>query len=141
MSATAKQTPQEESTDGNPSQSREERFRALRSRLAASTKANHADVIAEHKRMKLEPAHLAKLDRKKAEAEMKLSKQDAEDAGEDFDRKRAWDWTMEESEAWDRKLAGKQRNRDESGFAGSLGSCFCVLIHRLYTGCRKVVQT
>lgn len=141
MSATAKQTPQEESTDGNPSQSREERFRALRSRLTASTKANHADVIAEHKRMKLEPAHLAKLDRKKAEAEMKLSKQDAEDAGEDFDRKRAWDWTMEESEAWDRKLAGKQRNRDESGFAGSLGSCSCVLIRRLYTGCRKVVQT
>jgi len=97
--------------------SREERFKALRSKLAASTKANHAEVIAEHKRMKLNPAHLSKLERKKVEAEMKLAKVDAEDAGDDFERKRAWDWTMEEAEAWDRRLAEKQRNRDEAAFA------------------------
>jgi pre-mRNA-splicing factor SYF2 len=99
------------------SETREARFKALRSRLAASTKANHAEVIAEHKRMKINPAQLSKLDRKKADAEVKLAKQDAEDAGDDFERKRAWDWTMEESEAWDRRLAEKQLNRDESGFA------------------------
>jgi pre-mRNA-splicing factor SYF2 len=99
--------------------SREERFKALRSKHAASVKANHAEVIAEHKRMKLNPQHLSKLDRKKAEAEIKLAKADAEDAGDDFERKRAWDWTMEESEAWDRRLAEKQRNRDEAGFAGN----------------------
>lgn len=69
--------------------------------------------------MKLNPANLSKLDHKKAEAEMKLAKADAEDAGEDFERKRAWDWTMEESEAWDRRLAGKHRNRDQAGFAGT----------------------
>jgi len=97
--------------------SREERFKALRSRLAASNKANHDEVIAEHKRMKINPAHLTKLDRKKAEAEMKLAKQDAEDAGEDFERKRAWDWTMEESLAWDRRLAEKKENRDKAGFS------------------------
>jgi pre-mRNA-splicing factor SYF2 len=99
--------------------SREERFKALRAKHTASTKANHDDVIAEHKRLKSDPAHLAKLDRKKAEAEMKLAKQDAEDAGEDYERKRAWDWTMEESLAWDNRLAEKQRNRDEAGFAGN----------------------
>ena len=69
--------------------------------------------------MKLNPAHLSKLDRKKADAEMKLAKADAEDAGDDFERKRAWDWTIEESEAWDRRLAEKQRNRDQASFAGN----------------------
>ena len=103
-----------------PTLSREERFKALRAKHAASAKANHDDVIAEHKRLKTDPSQIAKLDRKKAEAEMKLAKQDAEDAGEDYERKRAWDWTMEESLAWDKRLAEKQRNRDEAGFAGKL---------------------
>jgi len=67
--------------------------------------------------MKINPSVLTKLDRKKAEAEMKLAKQDAEDAGEDFERKRAWDWTMEESLAWDRRLAEKKENRDKAGFS------------------------
>jgi pre-mRNA-splicing factor SYF2 len=108
--------------------SREERFKALRSKLTASIKANHAEVIAEHKRMKLNPQQLTKLDRKKAEAEIKLAKQDAEDAGDDFERKRAWDWTMEESLAWDRRLAEKQQNRDESGFAGNIQHHYGILI-------------
>lgn len=120
MSETTEQPPKTETSPTKTSElSREERFKALRSKLAASTKANHAEVIAEHKRMKLNPTNLSKLDRKKAEAEMKLAKADAEDAGDDFERKRAWDWTMEESEAWDRRLAEKQRNRDQAGFAGT----------------------
>jgi len=108
------------STSTNDMPSRTERFKALRTKLAESTKANHAEVIAEHKRMKLNPAQLTKLEHKKAEAEMKLAKQDAEDAGEDFERKRAWDWTIEESLAWDRRLAAKKQNRDEAGFHGAV---------------------
>jgi pre-mRNA-splicing factor SYF2 len=120
MSETTEQPPKTETSPTKTSElSREERFKALRSKLAASTKANHAEVIAEHKRMKLNPANLSKLDRKKADAEMKLAKADAEDAGDDFERKRAWDWTMEESEAWDRRLSEKQRKRDQAGFAGT----------------------
>lgn len=120
MSETTEQPNKTESPPTKSSElSREERFKVLRSKLAASTKANHAEVIAEHKRMKLNPTNLSKLDHKKAEAELKLAKADAEDAGEDFERKRAWDWTMEESEAWDRRRAGKQRNRDQAGFAGT----------------------
>jgi len=113
------QSPQPNASSSKTAElSREERFKALRSKHSASIKANHAEVVAEHKRMKLNPQHLSKLDRKKAEAEIKLAKVDAEDAGEDFERKRAWDWTMEESEAWDTRLAEKQRNRNEAGFSG-----------------------
>jgi len=105
------------SQNSDSATSRLDRFKALRAKLAESTKANHAAVIAEHKRMKIDPSAITKLERKKAEAELKLAKQDAEDAGDDFERKRAWDWTIEESLAWDRKQAGKQANREESGFS------------------------
>jgi len=118
MSKTASvHSPASSSISTDTSLSREERFKALRSRLSSSAKANHADVIAEHKRMKLDPSQISRLERKKAEAEIKLAKQDAEDAGDDFERKRAWDWTMEESLAWDKRVAKKQQNRDEALFA------------------------
>lgn len=121
MSTSSKETT---SSSGAPL-SREEKFKALRSKLAASTKANHAEVIAEHKRMKIDPASLSKLDHKKADAELKLAKQDAEEVGDDFERKRAWDWTMEESEKWDRRVAQKAQNRDAAGFAGT-PAMFCL---------------
>src|SRR5277367_52552 len=140
MSGSSKETAST-STSSTPL-SREERFKALRSKLVASTKANHAEVIAEHKRMKIDPVSLSKLEHKKADAELKLSKQDAEEAGDDFERKRAWDWTMEESEKWDRRLAQKAHNRDQAGFAGITKShSVCANFSRLYTDCRKVVQT
>ena len=121
--------------------SREDKFKALRSKLAASTKANHAEVIAEHKRMKIDPVSLSKLEHKKADAELKLSKQDAEEAGDDFDRKRAWDWTMEESEKWDRRLARKAQNRDQAGFAGmNEMRSVCTNLFRLYSDCREIVS-
>jgi pre-mRNA-splicing factor SYF2 len=132
MSGSSKETAST-STSSTPL-SREERFKALRSKLVASTKANHAEVIAEHKRMKIDPVSLSKLEHKKADAELKLSKQDAEEAGDDFERKRAWDWTMEESEKWDRRLAQKAQNRDQAGFAGIAKSCIlCVLTFPDYT--------
>src|SRR5271156_3013781 len=92
--------------------------------------------------MKIDPVSLSKLEHKKADAELKLSKQDAEEAGDDFERKKAWDWTMEESEKWDRRLAQKAQNRDQAGFAGITKSCsVCANFSRLYTNCREVVQT
>ena len=41
---------------------------------------------------------------------------------------------MEESVAWDRRLAEKQQNRDEAGFAGTprhYRILICQIIHRL----------
>jgi pre-mRNA-splicing factor SYF2 len=43
-------------------------------------------------------------------------KADTEAAGEDFERKRAWDWTVDESEKWDRRMEKKQRHRDDVAF-------------------------
>jgi pre-mRNA-splicing factor SYF2 len=65
------------------------------------------------------------VERKQAEAELKLAKHDAEENGDDFERKRAWDWTIEESLAWDERNDRKQQNRDEAGFSGMSGSGVC----------------
>lgn len=142
-----KDSPKEETNDDPPkdnndtpsesASARAERFKDLRAKLAASTKANHADVIAEHKRMKVNPVLITKIERKKAEAELKLAKFDAEETGDDFERKRAWDWTIEESLAWDRRNEGKQINRDEAGFAGTF--LLCVAYHRLHADCGKSI--
>ena len=34
----------------------------------------------------------------------------------DFERKRAWDWTVEESEKWDRRMDKKARHREDVAF-------------------------
>jgi pre-mRNA-splicing factor SYF2 len=57
------------------------------------------------------------LHRKHAIASHKLLKADVEDAGEDFERKRAWDWTIDESEKWDKRMKKKAAHRDNTAFA------------------------
>jgi pre-mRNA-splicing factor SYF2 len=56
------------------------------------------------------------LNRKSAIASHNLLKADTEAAGEDFERKRAWDWTIEESERWDKRLKKKEAHRDDQAF-------------------------
>lgn len=71
------------------------------------------ETAAESQRLATDPAMLSSLSRKHAFASHNLLKADTEAAGEDFERKRAWDWTIEESEKWDRRMEKKQRHRDD----------------------------
>jgi pre-mRNA-splicing factor SYF2 len=60
---------------------------------------------------------LARLERKKKQAEAMGEKQEARETGEDLERKRAWDYSIEDNENWDKKLEKKGRRADH-GFAG-----------------------
>ena len=40
---------------------------------------------------------------------MLRTKQEAEERGEDLERKKNWDWTIEENEEWEKKLKRKKR--------------------------------
>ena len=93
------------------------RFAALRARNAASRKSNLQDTKHEMQRASVDPSQLTSINRKKDIAQHKLLKAEVEEGGEDFERKRAWDWTIEESERWDERLAEKARKRDENQFA------------------------
>lgn len=92
------------------------RWKALQSRAKSSLATNRAEVYAERRRQQHDPSQTAKLERKKAEAEFKLAKAEAHEAGEDFERKRAWDWTVDEAARWDRRVAKKSRHAADVAF-------------------------
>ncbi|KAL3476952.1 SYF2 splicing factor-domain-containing protein [Aspergillus californicus] len=104
--------------DGASSKSRQrqERFKALQARAKSANERNLKETAAETQRLATDPSILSSLSRKHAFASHNLLKADTEAAGEDFERKRAWDWTVDESEKWDKRMDKKQRHRDDVAF-------------------------
>ncbi|KAK9774298.1 putative SYF2 splicing factor-domain-containing protein [Seiridium cardinale] len=92
------------------------RFRALQARAKKSSSQNLAEATKESQRLASDPNALNVLQRKRDIAAQKLLKADTEEAGEDFERKRAWDWTVEESERWDKRVKKKAAARDNTAF-------------------------
>jgi pre-mRNA-splicing factor SYF2 len=95
---------------------RQERFKALQARAKSSAQKNLKEAALESQRLATDPNLLTSLNRKHAIASHKLLKADTEAAGEDFERKRAWDWTIEESERWDKRMKKKEAHRDDQAF-------------------------
>ena len=93
------------------------RFKALQARAKNSSETNLKEATRESQRLATDPSQLTALHRKHAIASHKLLKADVEDAGEDFERKRAWDWTIDESEKWDKRMKKKAAHRDNTAFA------------------------
>lgn len=81
-----------------------------------SSATNLKEVYAERRRQSTDPSTSSKLQRKKNEAEFKLARAEAAEAGEDFERKRAWDWTVEEAERWDRRVEKKKKHVADVAF-------------------------
>ncbi|CAI7674124.1 unnamed protein product [Penicillium discolor] len=108
----------EDTKDDGASKARERmnRFKALQARAKSATERNLKETAAESQRLTTDPALLNTLSRKHAFASHNLLKADTEASGEDFERKRAWDWTVDESEKWDRRMEKKQRHRDDVAF-------------------------
>lgn len=92
------------------------KFRALQSRAKTSSTANLTAAQTEAHRLANDPSQLATIQRKSAVANQKLMKADIEDSGGDFERKRAWDWTVDESEKWDERIAERAAHRDNNAF-------------------------
>ncbi|KAI4121947.1 MAG: hypothetical protein LQ347_006688 [Umbilicaria vellea] len=95
---------------------RQDRFKALQARAKKSAERNLKEAAAESQRLATDPTLLSSLSRKQAFASHKLLKADTTAAGEDFERKRAWDWTIEESEKWDKRMEKKERHREDVAF-------------------------
>ncbi|KAI1661738.1 SYF2-domain-containing protein [Daldinia decipiens] len=92
------------------------RFRALQARAKVSSDQNLAETTKESQRLATDPSALISLNRRRDIATHKLLKAETEEAGEDFERKRAWDWTAEESERWDKRMKKKAAHRDNNAF-------------------------
>ena len=92
------------------------RFRVLQARAKTSSDQNLQEATKETQRLATDPSALTALHRRRDIAAHKLLKAETEEAGDDFERKRAWDWTVEESERWDRRLRKKNAHRDNNAF-------------------------
>lgn len=92
------------------------RFRALQARAKTSSDQNLKAATAESRREASDPSQLTALHRRHAIASHKILKADVEESGGDFERKRAWDWTAEESERWDKRVKKKEAARDNNAF-------------------------
>ena len=104
------------STSTEKSKERQDRFKALQARAQKSAQRNLKEAAAESQRLATDPNLLSSLSRKQAFASHNLLKADTEAAGGDFERKRAWDWTIEESEKWDKRMEKKERHRQDVAF-------------------------
>ncbi|KAK6517904.1 hypothetical protein TWF506_005079 [Arthrobotrys conoides] len=109
-------SPHPEQPKQNPAQDRMARFKALQARAKSSVDTNRKEVYAERKRQAMDPREITILQRRKADAEEKLEKAEIAEEGGDFERKRAWDWTVEESEKWDKRLEKKKKHREDAAF-------------------------
>ncbi|CRK38182.1 hypothetical protein BN1708_007652, partial [Verticillium longisporum] len=93
------------------------RFKALQARAKSSSDSNLKEATLESQRLAADPSQLTAIHRRQAIASHKLLRADVEDAGGDFERKRAWDWTVDESEKWDKRVKKKDAARDNNAFS------------------------
>ncbi len=109
-------TIEEDSSSTDKTQERQERFKALQARAQTSARKNLKEAAAESQRLATDPNLLSSLSRKQAIASHKLLKADTDADGEDFERKRAWDWTIDESERWEKRMEKKEKHREDVAF-------------------------
>ncbi|KAI0357675.1 SYF2-domain-containing protein [Trametes cingulata] len=86
----------------------------LRQKMRSSAQANRASVIEESAKAKITAREAARLERQRKLAETLRQKADAEDRGEDIERQKNWEYTIEENDEWEKKQARKARRADFS---------------------------
>ncbi|EFY90204.1 Pre-mRNA-splicing factor syf2 [Metarhizium acridum] len=114
---THKQQSTQQHLEMAPAEDRMARFKALQARAKTSSETNLKEVTKESQRLGTDQGQLTALQRKHDIAAHKLLKAEIEESGKDFERKRAWDWTVDESEKWDRRMKKKAAHRDNNAFS------------------------
>ena len=80
----------------------------------SSTQANRASLIEDTAKAKITAREASRVERQRKLAETLRQKADAEDRGEDVEREKNWEYTIEENDQWEKKLARKARRADFS---------------------------
>lgn len=93
-------------------QSRMQKMQALRKRMNESFTANRKDVVAAQNDHRKALSESKRLERKRKQAEAMGEKLEAAETGEDLERKRNWEYSLADNEAWNKKIAKKERRVD-----------------------------
>ncbi|THG99476.1 hypothetical protein EW026_g2866 [Hermanssonia centrifuga] len=91
---------------------RKARMEKLRQKMRSSALANRAQVVEESAKAKFTVREAARMDRQRKLAEVLRQKADAEERGDDVERQKNWEYTIEENDEWEKKLARKGRRAD-----------------------------
>ncbi|KAJ8508512.1 hypothetical protein ONZ45_g9223 [Pleurotus djamor] len=91
---------------------RKAKLEELRKKMHASSKANRQSLVEESAKQKVSAREAARLERQRKLAETLRLKADAEERGEDVERAKNWEYTIEENDEWEKKLARKKRRAD-----------------------------
>ncbi|KAG8744757.1 hypothetical protein FRC10_009522 [Ceratobasidium sp. 414] len=100
---------------GTPKLTMDERaakMELLRAKLRDSTAANRKDLIAEHNKSKFSAKEAARTEKQRRLAETLRETVDAEDRGEDLERRKNWEYSIEENDEWEKRKARKERRAD-----------------------------
>ncbi|EPQ51818.1 SYF2-domain-containing protein [Gloeophyllum trabeum ATCC 11539] len=91
---------------------RRAKLEQLRNKMRSSAIANRQSLVEESQKQKLGAKEAARLDRQRKLAETLRLKADAEERGEDIERQKNWEYTIEENDEWEKKKARKARRAD-----------------------------
>ncbi|KAK6905450.1 pre-mRNA-splicing factor SYF2 [Kwoniella mangroviensis CBS 8886] len=91
------------------------KMKELRMRMNQSTQQNRKDLIADHQKSKVTAKELARLEKQKKLAQTLRLKAEAEENGEDLERKKNWEYSIEDNERWEKKLE-EQRVKQDTHF-------------------------
>ncbi|QRW00605.1 pre-mRNA-splicing factor SYF2 [Ceratobasidium sp. AG-Ba] len=84
----------------------------LRAKMRDSTAANRKDLIAEHNKSKYSAKEAARNEKQRRLVETLREAVDAEDRGEDLERRKNWEYSIEENDEWEKRKARKERRAD-----------------------------
>ncbi|KAF8693975.1 hypothetical protein AX14_002227 [Amanita brunnescens Koide BX004] len=105
---------QDQENSGKPMtmEERKAKLARLRQKFATSSRENRQSLIEETTKARLTARETARLERQRKLAETLRQKVEAEERGENIERAKNWEWTIEENEEWEKKLARKKRRAD-----------------------------
>ncbi|KAL5497899.1 SYF2 [Sanghuangporus vaninii] len=91
---------------------RKKKLDELRKRMREATRENRTALLTESTKSKATIREAARREKQLRLAENLRLRTEAEERGEDAERSKNWEWTIEENEEWERKKRRKERNAD-----------------------------
>ncbi|KAG8977918.1 hypothetical protein FRC05_000446 [Tulasnella sp. 425] len=105
----ASETPEEAAGPSMTMEDRQAKMLQLRAKMRSTLQANRKDLVEESAKAKVTARDLARQEKQRKLAETLRDRIDAEEKGEDVDRKKNWEYTIEENEEWEKRQARKKR--------------------------------
>ena len=96
--------------------------------------------MADHQKRAVSAKEIARLEKQRKLAQTLRLKEEAEANGEDMERKKAWEWTIEQDERWKKKLDEREEKGDSSYHSMSVSPVCWTIIEKKEVSWRCTVR-